>query len=143
MSRSARNAFTLVEVMIVVVIMAILAATIIPQFTSSTDDARESTAMFNLHTLRSQIQLYRAEHGGRTPAADLGNLLIATDATGAAGSDFGPYLQVIPTNPFTGSNKVTEVTGETPTATGASDAGWLYKSSTGEIWLDHADYLNR
>ena len=34
-----RSAFTLIEVLIVVVIMAILAATIIPQFTDSTKDA--------------------------------------------------------------------------------------------------------
>ena len=39
-----RSAFTLIEVLIVVVIMAILAATIIPQFTDSTKDAKASTA---------------------------------------------------------------------------------------------------
>ena len=38
-----RSAFTLIEVLIVVVIMAILAATIIPQFTDSTKDAKSST----------------------------------------------------------------------------------------------------
>ena len=50
-----RGAFTLIEVLIVVVIMAILAATIIPQFTDSTKDAKSSTVQFNLHTLRSQF----------------------------------------------------------------------------------------
>ena len=50
--------------LIVVVIMAILAATIIPQFTDSTKDAKASTTKFNLHTLRSQIELYRTQHNG-------------------------------------------------------------------------------
>ena len=49
MSRdSRRKAFTLIEVLIVVVIMAILAATIIPQFSSSTQDAMESALKFNI-----------------------------------------------------------------------------------------------
>jgi general secretion pathway protein G len=41
--------FTLIEVLIVVVIMAILAGTIIPQFAASTDDAKASALKFNLH----------------------------------------------------------------------------------------------
>ena len=52
-------------VLIVVVIMAILAATIIPQFTDSTKDAKTSTAKMNLATLRAQIQLYRTQHTGQ------------------------------------------------------------------------------
>ena len=65
-----RSAFTLIEVLIVVVIMAILAATIIPQFTDSTKDAKTSTAKMNLATLRAQIQLYRTQHtGARTVTA--------------------------------------------------------------------------
>jgi prepilin-type N-terminal cleavage/methylation domain-containing protein len=74
-----RSAFTLVEILIVVVIMAILAATIIPQFTDSTKDAKSSTGKFNLHTLRSQIQLYRAHHEGTAPGDDLLELMDTTD----------------------------------------------------------------
>lgn len=48
--------FTLVEVLIVVVIMAVLAAVVVPQFAASTDDAKASTAQFNLSTLRSLVQ---------------------------------------------------------------------------------------
>ena len=45
MKTQKQNAFTLIEILIVVVIMAVLAAAIIPQFTDSTDDAKESTAV--------------------------------------------------------------------------------------------------
>ena len=65
------SCFTLVEVLIVVVIMAILAATIIPQFSDSTRDAKVSTTTFNLHTLRSQIELYKTQHNGIVPSATL------------------------------------------------------------------------
>src|SRR5437868_10310215 len=102
-----RSAFTLIEVLIVVVIMAILAATIIPQFTDSTKDAKGSTVKFNLATLRSQIQLYRTQHNGLNPTATLVELTQLTDISGTAGVGanfgYGPYLREIPTNPFTNS----------------------------------------
>src|SRR5687767_2144937 len=66
-AKRSREAFTLIEVLIVVVIMAVLAATIIPQFSSSTKDARESSLRFNLHALRSQIELYKLHHTGAVP----------------------------------------------------------------------------
>ncbi len=52
MAIGRRNAFTLIEVLIVVIIMAVLAATIIPQFSSSTTDAKISSLKFNLAALR-------------------------------------------------------------------------------------------
>ena len=45
-AKAHRNAFTLIEVLIVVIIMALLAATIIPQFSSSTSDAKKSAVEF-------------------------------------------------------------------------------------------------
>ena len=54
MRNQARKAFTLVELLIVVVIMAVLAATVIPEFSSSTVDAQINTSVFNLQTMRSQ-----------------------------------------------------------------------------------------
>ena len=61
--RSKRSSgFTLVEVLIVVVILAVLAATIIPQFSSSTTDAKVAALQFNLNSIRSQIQLYTVHH---------------------------------------------------------------------------------
>src|SRR5947207_4278649 len=101
---SPRHAFTLIEVLIVVVIMAVLAAAIIPQFTDSTKDAKLGNARFNVQALRSQIELYRSHHNGLTPGATLAELLNPTDISGAQGSGaafpYGPYLRQIPTNPY-------------------------------------------
>src|SRR5712672_128607 len=99
-----RSAFTLIEVLIVVVIMAILAAAIIPQFTDSTKDAKLGNARFNIQALRSQIELYRSHHNGVMPGGALAELLATTDIAGAQGSGpnfpYGPYLKQIPTNPY-------------------------------------------
>lgn len=144
-----RSAFTLVEVLIVVVIMAILAAAIIPQFTDSTKDAKSSTGQFNLSTLRSQIQLYRTQHNGSNPSATLVELTQSTNAAGTAGSGanfpFGPYLREIPANPVTNSKAVKSITND-PAVAGdvtSGGAGWLYNATTGNIWMDHADYYTK
>ncbi len=145
-SSSKRNGFTLVEILIVVVIMAILAATIIPQFSDSTTDAKASNAKFNLHTMRSQIETYRAQHNYVSPTADLSELLVRTNGSGVkmpVGGDaedypYGPYMRQLPTNPFTNSDAVKSITND-PAAAGDVDAtnGWLYNATTGGIWLNH------
>src|SRR5262245_16888961 len=143
-----RSAFTLIEVLIVVVIMAILAATIIPQFTDSTKDAKASTVKFNLATLRSQIQLYRAQHSGANPGATLVELTSTTDVGGTIGTGanfvYGPYLSEGLMHPFTNSKAVKVITNDPAQAgdvSSGSGGGWLYNVTTGNIWIDHASYV--
>ncbi len=66
--RHAVKGFTLIELLIVVIIIAILAAIAIPQFSNSSGDAQESAAIANLTTMRSAIELYRAQHNSRYPS---------------------------------------------------------------------------
>lgn len=140
------SGFTLVEVLIVVVIMAVLAATIIPQFADSTTDAKVSTLKFNLHTLRSQIELYRTHHDGKLPSATLIELTKSTNVSGAQGTGtsypYGPYIRQLPDNPFTNSNTVTTITASPATAAHVTGTGgWLFNTTTGELWADNEDYI--
>jgi prepilin-type N-terminal cleavage/methylation domain-containing protein len=141
--------FTLIEVLIVVVIMAILAAAIIPQFTDSTSDAKSSSLAHNLRTLRSQLQLYRAQHNTINPSATLVELTTTTNSAGTQGTGasfpLGPYLRDIPSNPVTNSKAVKVITND-PAAAGdvtSGGAGWLYNATTGGIWADHADHYTQ
>src|SRR5688572_3352137 len=107
------SGFTLIEVLIVITITAILAAVAISQFSESTIDAKLSSLKFNLHTLRAQIELYRNHHERHPPSASLVELTKPTDVHGVIGTGtafrYGPYIQSIPANSFTGSNVVTVV----------------------------------
>src|SRR3954453_23679033 len=96
-SRSSRG-FTLVEILIVVIILGILAAIVIPQFTNASQDARESSLLSQLQTLRSQIELYKLQHKDKLPdlVTNWNPLTTKTDSDGAASAApdaFGPYMQ--------------------------------------------------
>jgi general secretion pathway protein G len=145
-----RNAFTLIEVLIVVVIMATLAAVIIPQFSSSVDDSKAAALKHNLQSLREIIQIYRAQHGS-LPALTSGSLpglTMATDATGATNAvsnttyPFGPYIQggKLPVNPFDGKNTVSQTNTFPPTAATAA-GGWFYEPGSGQIAGNTAGHL--
>ncbi len=145
-----KSGFTLIEILIVVVIMAILAATIIPQLSSSTNDARESTLNFNMHTLRSQIELYRIHHNGNLPQVqneDLPQLTSSTNAQGQVGTgsgyEYGPYIDEVPANPFDGKNRVVSVDlgGAEPTTVADSNGGWQYDPNTGDIWPNNPEFF--
>lgn len=91
-ARSLRkqSGFTLVELLIVAIILAILAAIIIPQFAATTVDAQESALRANAAAMRSSINLYRQQHAGVNAGSNLssGGLLCGgTVGAGAALSD--------------------------------------------------------
>ena len=123
--------------------VAILAATIIPQFANSTTDAETNVTLVNLRTLRSQIQVYQAQHSGKAPGASLEELIRKTDHGGniGAGNPYGPYLPEIPENLLTQSSAVKVITNSPAQATDVSDTdGWLYNATTGEVWISHAEH---
>jgi len=54
--------FTLLELLLVVIVLGILAAVAIPQFTDMTKDAKEAALKSTLASLRSTIELYYQQH---------------------------------------------------------------------------------
>lgn len=77
--KKSSRGFTLVELLIVVIILAVLAAIVFPQFSASTNDAKAAALQSNLTNIRSAIEFYYQEHG-EYPGAN-----IATGATCASG----------------------------------------------------------
>ena len=151
-----QKAFTLVEILIVVVILGILAALVIPSFANSTMDAKRTTLSTDLQLLRRFILVYKAQHLEVAPGYPNGNTsanptecafvdqatLASNDSgrTSAAGSavyNRGPYLSKVPANPLNGKRTVQVLCdGCNFPANGNNSHGWVYKPSTGQIRPD-------
>ena len=138
----AKSGFTLVEILIVVVILGILAAIVIPQFTEASTEAKTSSLVSDLQTVRSQIELYKIQHNDALPGAgtatltesltmytDVDGALAAVQAPGA--NVYGPYLQKIPTNQFNNLDTILE--GAATPAAADNTTGWFFNTVTGEV----------
>ena len=132
--RTSSRGFTLVEILIVVIILGILAAIVIPQFTNASTEARQSNVRSQLQTLRSQIELYKLQHKDVPPAlASVGWTVFTqyTDIDGGVSATktlthiYGPYYQTPPTNPLSDSILIDTAA--------ADETGWIYNETTGAI----------
>ncbi len=133
------HGFTLAEVLIVVSILGIMAAIVMPHYSSSTAEAQLAGLQSNLHVVRKQLELYKLHHNGLWPAtvgetsADFTRRMVTkTDGSGAPGTAFGPYLERIPVNKY--NNRATiRIGGE---AAGANTDGWRFDPLSGEFQAD-------
>ena len=140
----AKRGFTLVEILIVVVILGILAAIVVPQFTQASTEAKMNSLCSNLQSLRSQIELYKVQHNDVAPLAATfsAQMTQTTSIAGATSGDkartttyaYGPYLERVPENPF--NNLATVVAITDPCDAGSGTYGWAYINATGEIYAD-------
>lgn len=145
--KSKQRAFSLVELVIVVVIIGVIAAIAVPRISRGAKGAGESALRGNLTVLRNAIDMYAAEHQGTFPGSDgteatlIRQLTEKTDAAGAAGTDYGPYLRKMPPVPVgPNAGKASGVIMDNlsnPLSLGVNEAtataGWVYNNNTGDI----------
>jgi len=141
----AQRGFTLVEILIVVVILGILAAIVIPQFTQASTEAKTNSLCSDLQTLRSQIELYKVQHNDNPPtfATFESQMIYCTKLDGTANTSkerdpangfvYGPYLERVPANPF---NDLDTLMAAADPPVADDSTGWLYNETTGEIFAN-------
>ena len=162
MTRTNRKGFTLIEILIVVIILGILAAIVIPQFTNASKEAKQSSLVTMVQSLRSQIALFKLQHNDYLPGTNplngatfdgavfwdqmtlFSDVNGATNATKTAVFDKGPYMQSIPKNPLcpTAANSST-VEATVNGAAAAAVVGFVYDyqggAGSGQIWGTDTD----
>jgi general secretion pathway protein G len=97
-----RNGFTLIEIMVVVVILAILAALIVPKIMSRPDEARVVAARQDISTIMQALRLYRLDNM-RYPTTQQGLAALVAPPTSApvpANWKPGGYLERLPKDPW-------------------------------------------
>ncbi len=159
LTRPARPAEPLVQVMLCIVVAALLLLVIaLPMSGESASDVQQTSSVAELRStldaLRSAIGEYRYDHG-RWPAQEAGDVPLdvlasrfetqltqSSDAAGATSAErepdypFGPYLPgaALPANPINGLANV-RVLGPLEPWPLEPDAtsGWIYRPATGEL----------
>ncbi len=133
-NRFAR-AFTLVEILIVVVILGILAAIVVPQFSSTVNETSVAATQSELRKLRRHIGVYQARNEGSLP-----DVLEGDGTWGQLVASGGEYLLGSPVNAWVGGeNSRTIVFGNAADLAHHTDYGWIYDPATGEIWAGAFD----
>ncbi len=129
LDQRTRHGFTLIEILIVVVILGLLAAIVIPQFSDTSETASVANLHSQLRIIRGQIQMHNVQnpatpYDAATPVATFWD-----SPDGASlGLVQGDYLQTYPKNPRQNNSTVV---GDAP----AAGNGWVWaESSPGDPW---------
>lgn len=126
-----RSAFTLVELVVVIMILGILAGVAAPKLLNTSSQATENGLRQTLAVVRDAIELYAAQNSGSLPPCT------------ATGADFRtalePYLRgEFPTCPYGKTDQdVTPTSGATTTADNAT--GWMFNTTDGTFICNSTD----
>jgi len=127
-NRNLRSAFTLIELVVVIVVLGILSAVAIPKYFDYTAKAKEAATRGVLGATRSAIANFYANSIVNSGTAAYPTLTqIQTVGT--------VIVEGVPANPYNSSATIAAaVWAATPPVTG--NTGWNYDATTGRIWAN-------
>ena len=92
-------AFTLIELLLVLVILAVLAAVVVPKFTNRTEQARITAAKTDISMLSTALDTFEVDNG-RYPTNEEGLEALVNAPSGATNWK-GPYIKRgVPNDPW-------------------------------------------
>ncbi len=121
----------MIELLIVISIIAILAASIIPNFIGFDAEARVASSKSNLDTLRSRVTLFRAKEG-HYPAA-LDELVSRTYLDAGVRKPYLPKIPVELISDKKGNHTATVRRSDEPLT---NDGGWVYRADTADVVIN-------
>jgi general secretion pathway protein G len=95
--RQRRGAFTLIELLLVMAIIAILAGIILPKFAGQTEAARKKAAVGQVSIFRTAIEKFEVENG-RYPTSEEGLQALVTNPANLA--DWTQAMPKVPLDPW-------------------------------------------
>jgi len=146
-----KNGYTMLEIMVVIVILGIVAATIIPQVAQASRYDKLTSLASDLQKMRSQLELYKVQHTGLLPgqrepggAVRLNDFVVALTTKGLDG--YGPYIKKIPSNPFVSDDNISsdsisfddDIEASCP---GDNSSGW-WINAAGRFHANTSDHRN-
>jgi general secretion pathway protein G len=97
--RGARNsAFTLIELLLVMVILVVLASVVVPKFTARSEQARLTAAKTDLTNFETALDAFEIDCG-RYPSSEEGLDALVNQPQGVFGWH-GPYIKNVPLDPW-------------------------------------------
>jgi general secretion pathway protein G len=90
-NRIRRNAFTLIELLLVLVILAILAAVVVPKFTNRSEQARDAAAKTDIANMETALDTFEIDNG-RYPATEEGLGALSSQPANCPNWK-GPYMK--------------------------------------------------
>ncbi|HYE63905.1 MAG TPA: type II secretion system protein [Phycisphaerales bacterium] len=138
LSHNVRRAFTLVEILIVVVILGILAAIVVPQFSTATEDSQRTAVADQVRKVRQALAVYYVRNGNVYP-----NIVAGDGTWGELIAPGSPYMRQAPANMWVGGvNAKTIVIRNTPDAAFQTTHGWVWDPVTGTLWAGGCNALD-
>jgi general secretion pathway protein G len=99
--QNAQRGFTLIEIMVVVVILAVLGALVVPNILDKVDQARVTRAQSDIRAIQTAMDLYRLDNF-KYPTTEQGLLALVKQPMDPAITHYPPhgYLPSIPIDPW-------------------------------------------
>ena len=108
--RKRRSGFTLVELLVVIVVLAVLAAIVLPKFMDSSQRSKEASLKTDLKLVRNAVGAFQADIGKYPNSladlvkTDKSEVKDATNNVVNAVDWHGPYLEALPKDPISGGD---------------------------------------
>src|SRR5579859_5544724 len=99
--RNRQSGFTLIEIMVVVVILAVLGALVVPQILSKVDQARTTAAKTDIRTISAALDSYRLDNF-KYPTTEQGLQALVKQPADPTITYYavGGYLKSVPKDPW-------------------------------------------
>ena len=135
--------FSLIELTIVIIILGVISAIAIPRMIKGAENADVTALTADLAVLRGAMEMCRYEHAAYPSTALEFNDWLTTTVLGN-----GPYVIKVPElkTGLQKGNTAAKIIVNDPALVGDVDAGafgWLFNATTGGIWANDVDHLDK